>query len=53
MSFLWELQLLVVFVLFVAMICSCQGYYNRLLIIIDVNLFKSLFKRGRKRDIGF
>lgn len=28
MSFLWELQLLVVFVLFVAMIGSCQGYYN-------------------------
>lgn len=41
--------------IFFAMICVCQGYYNGLPIIIDVNLFKSSFKkrRGKRDAIGF
>lgn len=41
--------------LFFATICVCQAYYNGLPIIIDVNLFKSSFKkrRGKRDAVGF
>lgn len=35
--------------LFSAMICGGQVYYNELLIIIDVHLFKSSFKKRKRR----
>lgn len=41
--------------LFSAMNCGCQVYSNELLIIIDVHLFKSSFKKrkGRRGNIRF
>lgn len=37
--------------IFFAMICSCQGYNKGLLIIIEVDLFKSFFKKRRRKGI--
>jgi len=49
LNFLLEIKLLVIFVLFFAMTCGGQGYYCVLVLITYVNLFKTSFKKRRKK----